>query len=373
MKPVVQITLIIAECCNLACQYCYENHKENSFMSFSTAKKIIDKEMQSIQPDGNVQIEFFGGEPFLNFDLIRQVVDYVDEYYPGKAEYNTTTNGTILNKDVKEWLRLHSHHFFASLSLDGTQQMHDKNRIFRESGVGSYTKIDQEFFLDTWHPAKVKMTISPNILNFLSEGVIELLQKGFEVDATLALGTVDWSDGGNVEILIQQLQKLISFYKSNPQYPTIRMLDIPAESVFNAQSQYTRYCGAGKNIHCYTGNELDWVPCQGFSKITIGDSAKDYIGVDFEEYSEPEGICKSCKMTNLCQRCWGTNLAATGSIHTIDPWLCIVNRILILAGAKILYNRMIENVEFTDEYQRKLKAIQYILKESFSDQNVYLM
>lgn len=79
MKNFRQITLIITENCNLNCTYCYEKHKENSYMTFETAKKIIDKEFEEVSDKDFIQVEFFGGEPFLNFDLIKEVVEYVNE------------------------------------------------------------------------------------------------------------------------------------------------------------------------------------------------------------------------------------------------------------------------------------------------------
>ena len=368
-----QITLIIVESCNLNCTYCYEKHKENSSMSFETAKTIIDREIQESSPDMFFQIEFFGGEPFLNFPLMKEVVAYVKEKYPERVSFNTTTNGVLLNDEMKQWLMDHKDNFFAAVSVDGTEYAHNLNRMLRNSIEGSYKKIDLDFFLNTYESAKVKMTIAPNTVEYMADGIIELTEKGFEVDATLAMGDIDWSDEKNVGVLLEQLNRMVEYYKNNPQYPVVRMLKVPIESMFNnKEKQTTRYCGAGARIHCYTGNELEWTPCQGFSRITLGEDSKLYYNETFEDYVEPDGICKQCKINSVCIRCWGTNLAATGSIDDIDPWVCVINRILIVAGAKIAYDRIINKEEITDSDQRILKGINIIIEEAFNKNNQYL-
>ena len=72
-----QITLVITEQCNLDCAYCYENHKSFKKMDFGTAKKIIDKELTDEENYEEITIDLFGGEPFLNIDLIQQISDYM--------------------------------------------------------------------------------------------------------------------------------------------------------------------------------------------------------------------------------------------------------------------------------------------------------
>lgn len=376
MKKGLQITLIITEDCCLNCSYCYEIHKTEHKMTFEKAKKHIDKEMKNISDNDEINIEFFGGEPFLNFELIKQVVSYVTETYPNKmVTYNTTTNGVILSPDIKKWLWNHRRHFYTSLSLDGTKYNNDKNRVFKQNGEGTFDYIDQEFFLKTYKPASVKATIAPNCLDCMSESIIYLMERGFEVDATLAMGNIDWSNSVNVKILTRELNKLIEYYAKNPERKTIRMLEVPFDALFSEKKENTRFCGAGVRIHCYTGSDDYWTPCQGFSKITVGEEiSKQYAEESFENYVEPDIICKRCPLTTVCCRCWGTNLAATGSIDIPDPWLCVINRVLLLAGSRIAYDRIfgIQKNEWTKKEVRILKAISIITENAFNTDIVYL-
>ena len=87
MNKIKVFMLITNENCNLNCTYCYEHHKTTSYMSFTTAKSIIDKEFSTATSGETFEIEFFGGEPFLNFPLIKQIVDYVKSKYSNLKVY----------------------------------------------------------------------------------------------------------------------------------------------------------------------------------------------------------------------------------------------------------------------------------------------
>ena len=210
----------------------------------------------------------------------------------------------------------------------------------------------------------MKATIAPNCLEQMAESVIYLIEKGFQVDATLAMGDIDWSDAKNVDVLIRELDKLIKYYDEHPETEVIRMLNIPFEALLLEKKENTRYCGAGLRIHCYTGTDDYWTPCQGFSKITVGEEVSlQYAGENFENYIEPESVCTMCPLNNVCSRCCGTNLAATGSIHKPDPWLCVINRIILQAGSKIRYDKIMKKPkeEWGEGEYQILKCISIIM------------
>ena len=79
-------------------------------------------------------------------------------------------------------------------------------------------------------------------------------------------------------------------------------------------------------------------------------------------------------MNNACSRCWGTNLAATGSIHKIDPWLCVINRIILQAGSKIRYDKIMKKPksEWTEKESQILKCISIIMDTADNSEIEYL-
>ena len=141
------ITLTLTNMCNLNCTYCYEFNKSNRKMSFETANSIIDSDFQNgIEKDLFLHFSLFGGEPFLEFDLICKIVDYIEKNYSNYHKYNIdiTTNGTLVHGEVQEWLKEHKKAVYCALSLDGTKEMHDTNRS------NSFDKIDLDFFLSMY-------------------------------------------------------------------------------------------------------------------------------------------------------------------------------------------------------------------------------
>lgn len=87
--------------CNLSCVYCYETY-DNKSMSFDTTKEILDSEFKGLKNDDYMTIDFFGEEPFLEFELIKKIVSYVQEQnikgqFLPKYRFFATTNGTLIH------------------------------------------------------------------------------------------------------------------------------------------------------------------------------------------------------------------------------------------------------------------------------------
>ena len=141
-----QLTLQVTQQCNLRCEYCaysgiYNNNRKhsNKRMNFETAKKAIDFFLEHTSNTSNIIIGFYGGEPLLEFNLIKQCVTYVEQIVEGKKVlFNMTTNGTLLTDDIIEFMANHNIHI--SISLDGSKEEHDKSRKFR-NGNGSFDTI----------------------------------------------------------------------------------------------------------------------------------------------------------------------------------------------------------------------------------------
>ena len=159
------VTLTLTANCNLSCVYCYEKHDDNKSMSFDTAKYILDSEFEGLKNDDYITIDFFGGEPFLEFELIKKIVSYVREQnikgrFLPRYRFFATTNGTLIHGEIMNFLKAHKN-FYLGLSLDGTKWMHDTNRC------NSFDKIDLDFFFFFYPEKQAKMTISDFTLPYL--------------------------------------------------------------------------------------------------------------------------------------------------------------------------------------------------------------
>ncbi|BFL47706.1 radical SAM protein [Lactonifactor longoviformis] len=179
-KGYYQLILETTQRCNLRCRYCYygdyykstRNHSSDS-MKFSTARKVLDDYMthyrtiRNKNPFRKANISFQGGEPLINYGLLKETVNYCSQIYGDcEVNYTVTTNGVLLYDDILDYLT--DHNFGIIVSLDGDKPGHDRNRI-REDGSGSFDQAFQAIErLRKRHPGYHRLGISVR-LDYLSD------------------------------------------------------------------------------------------------------------------------------------------------------------------------------------------------------------
>ncbi|AEY65013.1 Cys-rich peptide radical SAM maturase CcpM [Clostridium sp. BNL1100] len=156
-SKIKMITLQVTQQCNLRCEYCaysgdYVNRGHaNARMSFETAKKGIDFLISHSKDVDMVNVGFYGGEPLLEFELIKKCVNYTLDNYGGKKiTFGMTTNGTLFTKEILDFLSMHD--FLIIISLDGPKEIHDLNRKFAAGGCGTFDKVNKnlEIFRESY-------------------------------------------------------------------------------------------------------------------------------------------------------------------------------------------------------------------------------
>lgn len=362
------ITLEITENCNLSCVYCYEHNKSIRNMSFNTAKSILDKELTKTakEKDESIIIELFGGEPFLNFELIKEIVEYVLNFYKGDIHFFATTNGTLIHNDIQEWLIKHKKCFTIGLSLDGTRQAHNINRC------GSFDEIDLNFFLKEYPLQPIKMTISKESLPYLAESVKFIHSLGFIVECNLAY-MIDWTSPTIKSILVNQLNLLIDYYLNNPNAPKCKMmsfnlevLSIPYDKIDVTQ----KYCGTGTNMIYYDINGIAY-PCQLFSPLSAGKKAIKLSDININDEIPKyklDSKCANCFYLRICPSCLGSNYLSTGNLYKQDNERCKLYKLIFAANAKLKalqWDKGQLNLS-PDEEQALLRSIILIQKENIN-------
>ena len=159
------LCLHIAHDCNLACRYCFaeegEYHGRRALMSFETGKKALDFLIASSGERTNLEVDFFGGEPLMNWEVVKKLVAYGRELEKTSGKhfrFTLTTNGVLLDDEVMEFCNREMDN--VVLSIDGRKEVHDRMRPFR-GGRGSYDLI------------------LPKFLKFLCPGNLYALAPGF--------------------------------------------------------------------------------------------------------------------------------------------------------------------------------------------------
>lgn len=186
-SPVKAMCLNIAHDCNLRCKYCFASTgdfgKGRKLMSFDTGKHAIDFLLENSGDRPNLELDFFGGEPLMNFDVVKQIVKYArfrEAEFGKKFRFTITTNGLLLDDDKIDFINKEMSN--VVLSIDGRKEVNDYFRV-RVDGTGCYDKIlpmfkklvagrgDKEYY--------VRGTFTNRNLDF-SEDVFSLYNEGFD-------------------------------------------------------------------------------------------------------------------------------------------------------------------------------------------------
>jgi len=187
-KTVVKaLCLHIAHDCNLACRYCFaeegEYHGRRAVMSFEVGKKALDFLIAGSGSRRNLEVDFFGGEPLMNWEVVKQLVEYGrsrEEIHNKRFRFTLTTNGVLLNDEIMEFCNREMSN--VVLSLDGRKEVNDRMRPFRK-GAGSYDLIVPKFqkFAESRNQTNyyVRGTFTRNNLDF-SEDVLHFADLGFK-------------------------------------------------------------------------------------------------------------------------------------------------------------------------------------------------
>ncbi len=181
------LCLHIAHDCNLACKYCFaeegEYHGRRALMSFEVGKKALDFLIANSGNRVNLEVDFFGGEPLMNWQVVKDLVIYgrsLEKPNNKKFRFTLTTNGVLLNDDILEFANKEMSNIV--LSIDGRKKVHDFMRPHR-GGQGSYDEIV---------PKYIKVAESRNQMNYyvrgtfthhnldFSEDVLHLADLGFK-------------------------------------------------------------------------------------------------------------------------------------------------------------------------------------------------
>lgn len=181
------LCLHIAHDCNLACRYCFaeegEYHGRRALMSFEVGKKALDFLIRSSGSRKNLEVDFFGGEPTLNFQVVKDLVAYgreQEKLHNKNFRFTLTTNGVLLNDEIMEFCNKEMAN--VVLSIDGRKEVNDFMRPFR-GGQGSYDRIVPKFqkFAESRNQDKyyVRGTFTHYNTDF-AEDVLHLADLGFK-------------------------------------------------------------------------------------------------------------------------------------------------------------------------------------------------
>ena len=320
-KSVVKaLCLHVAHDCNLRCKYCFadtgEFHGGRCLMSAETGKKAIDFVIQNSAERKNIEIDYFGGEPLMNFDVVKEITEYAKaegEKYGKNFRFTVTTNGILLNDEIKEYINENMSN--VVLSIDGTKETNDRMR-YRVDGSGSYDTIVPKFQdlaqsrnQDRYY---VRGTFTAYNVDFAKD-VIHLADLGFKqtsVEPVVAPETEDYAlTKEHIPAVFKEYEKLaeeyVKRYKEGNWFNFFHfMIDLDqGPCVVKRLSG----CGAGHEYLAVAPNG-DIYPCHQFvgnSDFLMGNVSEGKIDENIKNYFEKSNIytkekCRNCFAKFYC-------------------------------------------------------------------------
>lgn len=362
-RPIIKALCInIAHDCNLRCQYCFAGQggygQWRMLMSFDVARRAVDFLIAHSGPREHCELDFFGGEPLMNWHVVQQTIDYVhkqEKKHGKKIKMSLTTNGLLLDKGKVKYLT--DNHISLILSLDGRKEMHDRMRP-GVHGEGTYDEIvknlqycvanrkGEEYY--------VRGTFTRYNMDFTTD-VIDMIDKGFPA---VSMEPVVGEDTADYSIKEEDLPRV------KAEYDRLAKLFIAREEEgrpffffhFNMDlwkgpclPKRLRGCGAGHEYLAVVPNG-DIYPChqfvgrEGYVIGNVYEGLKNFKMMrDFRMnhvFSKPE--CVDCWAKFFCSGgCHANNEAFAGDIHKPFHITCEIQKKRVECAMMIqAYNEM---------------------------------
>lgn len=341
------ICLHVAHDCNLACKYCFAGKGEydgpKGLMSFETGKRALDFLVEQSGTRHNLEVDFFGGEPLLNWDVCEKLVEYgrsIEKKYNKNFRFTVTTNGVLLNDEIMDFCNKEMGN--VVLSLDGRKETHDRLRITRKN-TGSYDMIIDKFkkFAQSRNQKDYYMRGTYTHFNTdFSKDVIHMADEGFKelsIEPVVCDPSEDYAlKESDLPVLKEQYEILANemlrrYRKGNGFTFYHYMIDLDAGPCIVKR---VSGCGVGTEYMAVTPDG-ELYPCHQFvgdEKFLLGDIwngvKNKNVLEQFENcnvYSHKE--CKDCFAKLYCSGgCAANAYHSTGSVSGVYEFGCELHR-----------------------------------------------
>lgn len=399
------ITLVVTEICNLDCTYCYETHKTNRRMSREVAKQAIDFLFDEQKVNGyynfdvhqSVVLEFIGGEPLLEIDLIDYIVDYFkmkafecDSPWATNYMLNMSSNGVLFQTDkVQNFIKKNPNRVSIGITIDGNKELHDKCRKFH-NGEGSYDIVEKSIkaWLKLNPNAQTKITLAPENVMFLNDAIRNVWSLGLKCANTNYVFEEGWTIE-HATILYNEMIELANYVIDNDLY-TEYYCSLFDENVGVALKDDTNWCGGngemlaiapdGKCFPCirFMGYALNGRPEKSIGDIYNGLDSKtenewlkelNAITMSSQCSHEDNKKCLECPIAAGCALCTGYNYDKFGDPNHKATFICEMHQARILANY-YYWNKLYKKLNLELKYDLNISkdlALKIITEEEYNN------
>ena len=367
-RSAMNITIVVTQACNFACTYCYQCGKTSDRMTFETAKKAVDLLLSDrvnnyIEPDKSpcVILDFIGGEPLLEIDLIDQFMDYfvyeafrLNHRWANHYSISMSSNGSLYETEkVQNFVQKYKGRANIAITIDGTKELHDTCRHYVD-GRGTYDDVERNvklYFKNGGHPS-TKVTIAPENLPYLCDATLHLFNMGYKwLHCNVVFENV-WNVDYAKE-LYRQLKTLADImieqeiYKDHSQSMFDEAIGSPIDP-----SEDQNWCG-GDGSMLAIGTDGRLYPCLRYMKYcfetpdrepfligNVDDGVVDEC--DCPKLAELKTItrssqsteeCFNCPIAKGCSWCSAYNYDVYGTANKRATFHCIMQKARVLGNA----------------------------------------
>lgn len=383
------ITIQVTEACNLCCKYCYQINKSPARLNFETAKKFIDIVLEPDQPKNKyfdswegsfVILDFIGGEPLLEINLIDKICDYfvkrlIELDHPWKVGYMISigTNGVLyFDERVQQFIEKHKDKTSFAITLDGDKELHDSCRIFPD-GSGSYdmavAACKAELDKKVGVPMGSKLTMAPENIMYIKDAIVHMIDLGYVNINENCVYEEGWKQE-HATILYHQLKDLADYLLDNDLEDkiTIRVFN-PDDYMPMDPMDDQNWCGGdgsmlaldvdGNIFNCvrYMKSSLgdDQVPLRiGDVENGIGMLANDCKNIGcmrcVTRSSQSTKECFECPIAQGCGWCSAYNYQKFGTVNKRAIFICEMHKAQSLANT-YFWNKVLIKHDETERLQ----------------------
>lgn len=381
------VTFIVTKDCQLACKYCYlvgKNPKER--MTWEVAKAAIDYilDLEEDFKEESVIWDFIGGEPFLEIELIDRICDYIktemyrrNHHWFNSYRFSFSTNGINYHTDkVQRFIEKNQKHLSIGITIDGTKQKHDLNRVWKDGESGSYDDVVKNIplWLKQFPDAATKVTISSPDIQYIKESVLHLYALGIkEVNINCVFEDV-WKEGDD-KLFENQLTMLAdaiidqNLYKEHACSFFSEFIGKPLDPKRDNQN----WCGAGMMLAVDAAG--NFYPCTRFAAYSLRNKPAWIIGdikeginnnklrpfLTLDRITQSPKKCLECEVASGCAWCQGENYDAADT-HTVfqrSTAICKMHKARVRAN-NYYWNKLFRKLELAEFEEQKRKSMTII-------------
>lgn len=343
----MKYTVCVTQACNLACAYCYIS-KRKVKLTLEVARKIIDFAYKNTPTDENINIGFFGGEPLIEFELIKDITELIESHElfdTQRVRLMIVTNGTLFSDEIADYLN--EHDIALGISCDGPPAVHNRFRRYA-NGKGSsdvvektirmsVEKLDNPMVNAVYHPLTFKQL--PTVVKYFSELGIRNIYLNADYSAP-------WSPE-NIRDIFDVYGEVADLYtdfyqRGDPHF--ISLIDSKIALILRNGYQENERCRMGKGEFAFTAEGRVY-PCERLIGTgtgpahCIGEVERDVnvLPLAFPAVTEgkknPE--CETCSLGDYCMNsCGCSNFFSTGSYRRVSNFQCASEKAAISSSFK---------------------------------------